>query len=141
MNAFLSVFKITIFLIFLGLLNAATVSAEPDATGEATAQVPVTFQPLIGRWQRTDSPYVIEVKSAGADGTLTAAYFNPRPINVESGIATEENGKLRVKIVLRDVNYDGSNYNLVYDKASKLLSGQYFLASTKETFEVSFRRE
>ena len=40
------------------------------------------FQPLMGRWQRTDGGYVIEIGRIDADGKLTAGYFNPRPINV-----------------------------------------------------------
>jgi hypothetical protein len=53
------------------------------------AQVPAMvyaaedFQPIIGRWQRTDAGYVIEIRSIAPDGKITAGYFNPRPINVE----------------------------------------------------------
>ena len=39
-------------------------------------------QRLIGRWVRPDGGYVLELKGIGKDGSLKAAYFNPRSIHV-----------------------------------------------------------
>ena len=45
------------------------------------------FQPLMGRWQRTDGSYVIEIHSIDTEGKIEAGYFNPNPINVEKAQA------------------------------------------------------
>ena len=54
-------------------------------TGDSLAQTVGLNSPdmlaIQGRWIRTDAPYVIEL-SHSQDGSLQAAYFNPRPIHV-----------------------------------------------------------
>jgi hypothetical protein len=55
------------------------------------------FRPLIGRWQRTDGGYVIEIKRVATDGTMQAAYFNPRPINVSRATASVFKDHLKVE--------------------------------------------
>ena len=42
------------------------------------------MQPLVGRWVRTDASYVIEIQNARDDGTLDAAYYNPRQLERRS---------------------------------------------------------
>ena len=95
---------------------------------------------VVGRWIRTDTPYVIDIKSAGQDGTLQAAYYNPRQINISVAEARGKNGTLEVFVELRDVNYPGSTYTLTYDKAKDLLIGVYFQAVMQQKYNVSFRR-
>jgi hypothetical protein len=112
------------------------VVAEPATAVSASAD----FKALIGRWVRVDSPYVIEIRSVGDDGTLEAAYYNPRPINVSRAEAREKNGKLEVFVELRDINYPGSNYKLTYDGALDMLRGVYFQAVMQQNFDVAFRR-
>lgn len=99
------------------------------------------FQKLVGRWVRIDSPYVIEIESAGQDGTLQAKYYNPRSINVSVSKAREKDGTLEVFIELRDVNYPGSTYTLTYDRAKELLMGVYFQAAMQQKYNVVFHRQ
>ena len=102
---------------------------------------PTDLQPLVGRWGRTDGSYVIEIQSAQDDGTLEAAYYNPGPINVGRAKAEEKDHGLEVFVELRDVNYPGSTYTLVYDPAKDLLHGIYYQAVAQQGFEVVFIRQ
>ena len=95
----------------------------------------------MGRWGRTDAPYVIEIKTARDDGTLEAAYYNQRPINVARAEAKEKDHGLEVFVELRDVNYPGSTYTLVYDRAKDQLHGIYYQAVARQNFEVVFVRQ
>ena len=95
---------------------------------------------LIGRWQRPDGGYVIDVSSVGADGSLEAAYFNPRPINVSQASATIEEGRIKIFIELRDVGYPGARYSLFYTPQDDTLKGLYYQPSVGQSFEVVFVR-
>jgi hypothetical protein len=97
-------------------------------------------QQLVGRWVRPDGGYVLELKGIGKDGSLQAAYFNPRPINVSRAELSRKDGKITVFIELRDVNYPGSTYNLHYDPKTDRLTGTYFQALQRQLFEVEFER-
>ena len=101
------------------LLFAAAVTLQALSTGMA-ADAPqpaakVDSKRLLGKWVRPDGGYIIEIKEIGKDGTLKAAYYNPRPINVARAEFSIKDGSLTVFIELRDVNYPGSKYNLKYD--------------------------
>jgi len=98
------------------------------------------FQKLEGRWQRADGGYILDIRAVNADGKLTAAYLNPRPINVGRAEAAMEGGALKVFVELRDVNYPGSTYRLTYDSAGDRLRGAYFQAALGETYEIEFAR-
>jgi hypothetical protein len=37
------------------------------------------FNRLLGRWERPDGGYELELASVDAEGRFTAAYFNPQP--------------------------------------------------------------
>ena len=93
-----------------------------------------------GRWIRTDAPYVIELRHA-KDGSLQAAYFNPKPINVGKTEIAEQGGMVQVMVELQDVNYPGSTYVLSYDRSQDLLQGIYFHPATKQSYEVGFVRQ
>jgi uncharacterized protein (DUF2147 family) len=96
---------------------------------------------LVGRWQRPDGGYVLEIKAATDDGKLDAAYFNPNPINVsKAGWRISDEGLLIVSVELRDVNYPGATYTLRYDKATDLLAGAYFQPLNNQTYEIEFAR-
>lgn len=97
-------------------------------------------QRLLGRWIRPDGGYVLELKQIGKDGSLKAAYFNPRPINVSRAELLRKKGKMGIFIELRDINYPGSNYKLRYDPASDRLTGTYFQAIERQLYEVEFVR-
>ena len=98
------------------------------------------FAKLKGRWLRPDGGYVLEISSVDASGRMEAAYLNPRPIHVAQAHALREGTSTKVLVELRDVNYPGSTYNLVYEPTSDLLKGIYFQAALKQEFEVFFER-
>ena len=124
---------------------APTTAQPPTASAStsrpaAAAPAQVGLQKLIGRWQRHDGGYVLEIRDTKADGSLDAAYFNPRPINIAKAAATRDGAALQVFVELRDKNYPGSTYQLTYDPQSDQLSGVYFQAVARENFEVGFVR-
>jgi uncharacterized protein (DUF2147 family) len=137
-----------------GILAAAAicslaVQAEPaaplavDASQASTknvAKAKTPFQQLKGRWQRTDGGYIVEIRNVEPGGTMKAAYFNPRPIHVAIADASQSGGTVRVFIELRDVNYPGSTYHLAHDPATDRLTGTYFQAAARRSFDVSFVR-
>lgn len=96
---------------------------------------------LIGKWERADGGYVLEIRGVDSEGKLDAAYFNPAPIKVSQALAYAEGGTSKVMVELRDVNYPGCMYNLTYDAQSDSLIGQYFQAAVKETYDVAFQRQ
>ena len=120
-------------------VDAPAESAEATAA-DATKSRPEDFLPLVGRWVRTDSPYVIEIRGVGRDGSLEAAYYNPRPIRVSRAMAQKESGELQVFVELRDVNYPGSTYTLVYNRTQNVLQGIYYQATMGQRFDVVFAR-
>jgi len=97
---------------------------------------------LIGRWTRTDSDgaYVIEIKSATADGKLDASYFNPNPIKVGYATWQNKNNNITVFVELRDVNYPGSTYTLNFFSAEDRMTGVYYQAVQGVNFDVEFVR-
>lgn len=99
------------------------------------------LQRLVGRWQRTDGNYVLEIRKVDPDGTVEARYFNPNPINVAAARASMEEGLPRLSIELRDANYPGSTYALDYSPANDELVGVYFQAVEDMTFDVAFKRK
>jgi hypothetical protein len=98
------------------------------------------FQALTGRWLRPDGGYVLELRNIQKDGSLKAAYFNPRSINVSRAKLHRKDGKITLVVELRDVNYPGSLYTLQYDPGNDRLAGIYFQAVQGETFDVVFVR-
>lgn len=112
------------------------------ATGEVESGPTATigFDKLIGRWLRPDGGYVIEIRNISSGGTMEAAYFNPRPINVARAEVSRKNGSLEVFIELRDKGYPGSTYTLMYDPQQDMLSGIYYQATIGQSFEVIFVR-
>jgi hypothetical protein len=98
------------------------------------------YQKLQGRWQRGDGGYIIDIRGVDAAGKLTAAYLNPRPINVAKAEASIVGDTLRVFIELRDVNYPGSTYQLTYEPAADRLTGTYYQAALRESYDVAFAR-
>jgi hypothetical protein len=114
-------------------------SAQPAKPADASAMVP-DFQRLDGRWARSDGGYVLELRNIQKDGSVTAGYFNPRPIRVATANLGRKDGKITVFVELRDVNYPGSTYTLQYDAAADRLKGTYFQAVEKQNFAVEFAR-
>jgi hypothetical protein len=120
---------------------APTATTPPASKSEDTdASAVAEFETLKGRWRRPDGGYIIEVREVNSGGRLDAAYFNPQPINVARAEAAREGERIRVFIELRDVNYPGSTYTLVYEPAQDQLQGVYFQAAMGASFEVLFER-
>jgi uncharacterized protein (DUF2147 family) len=125
--------------------NAAAPPAALPATVNSTNQPAAAathpeFQKLIGKWLRPDGGYILEVRSVAPDGKMEAGYFNPRPINVAKAEVSQDGGSVKVFLELRDVNYPGSTYTLIYDPANDRLTGNYFQAALNQTFDVFFTR-
>ena len=95
---------------------------------------------LTGRWMRSDGDYIIEIFALDNDGVAKVGYFNPSPINVEKGDWAFTDGRLRVNVVLRDVNYPGSKYSLVYNPEDDTFKGSYYQAVEGITYDVLFSR-
>jgi hypothetical protein len=68
------------------------------------------------------------------------AYFNPRPINVSGAEWQRQEGRLGLFVELRDVNYPGSTYTLVYEGEKDRLVGIYYQALLRQRFNVEFVR-
>ena len=124
---------------WLILAAALAVSAPTPALAQSKG-VEVAADRLVGRWVRPDGGYVLEIRSVRADGKLDAAYLNPRSIKVSRAEWRREDGRLLVFVELRDVNYPGSTYNLRYVPDKDRLSGAYYQAVQKQTFDVEFVR-
>jgi len=98
------------------------------------------FQPLIGRWQRTDGGYIIDIRSIDTDNKIKAQYFNPSPIHVSRAEASKDKEHIKVEVELRDVGYPGSTYTLVYVSEKDALLGYYYHAVSRQYFDVLFVR-
>jgi len=116
-------------------------SISTPAVTPGTPADPAKAQALRGKWVRSDGGYVLDIKNVADNGKLDAAYLNPNPINVAKAEATTVDGRFRVFVELRDVNYPGSTYDLLYDAASDQLSGEYFQATQQQRFQVQFDRQ
>jgi uncharacterized protein (DUF2147 family) len=112
---------------------------QTNATPSAAAVSPELAK-LVGKWQRPDGGYIVEIKGVDDSGKLDVAYFNPNPIHVSRAAAWRDKGTTKVVIELRDVNYPGSIYTLEHNPESDQLFGQYFQAALQRTYEVVFSR-
>ena len=106
----------------------------------ASVEARPEFLKLKGRWQRLDGEYVLEIKGVDRSGIMDAGYLNPNPIHVAKAAAFQEDSATKVFVELRDVNYPGSTYTLVYDVAKDVLEGNYFQALERQNFDVVFVR-
>jgi len=95
---------------------------------------------LIGDWTRTDSPYQIKISELFDDGTMKAGYFNPKSIHVGKASWALTGGILKIYIELRDENYPGSNYTLLYYPDRDLLAGKYYQAVEGVSYDIGFLR-
>jgi hypothetical protein len=117
-------------------------STVPPAAKDSVAKPDLDkrFKRLEGNWMRPDGGYVLEIREVDAIGKMTAAYFNPRPINVSVAKAALDGSTLKVFIELRDMNYPGATYHLTYDTGSDQLKGVYFQPALQQRFDVFFVR-
>ena len=144
---------VIVLVLAAGLLSACGKKEDPPSPAPPPAAINATNQPapvatpnpafekLKGKWLRPDGGYIIEIRSVEPGGKMDAGYFNPRPINVSKAEATQDGAVTKVFIELRDVNYPGSTYTLVYDAATERLVGNYFQAGIGQNFAVEFVRQ
>ena len=118
--------------------DKAALSGAKDST-EKKFQTDVTK--LIGRWQRPDGDYVIDIRKILDKGKLDAAYYNPGEIHVSRAMFLQTKDALKIFVELRDKGYPGSNYILKYDPKNDTLSGEYFHAGMNRIFTVLFLRK
>ncbi len=116
-----------------------TVFAQSGNPSKQT-QVQTDLQRLEGRWFRPDGGYILELWDIKKDGSVSVAYYNPRPIKVFIARWSRKAGRINLFVELRDVNYPGSKYNLRYDPKSDRLGGTYFQAVERQTFDIEFVR-
>jgi hypothetical protein len=139
-NIFLSVLAIVVICIvgtvwpMVGMVFAESGNSPKQTQGQTDVQL------LEGRWVRPDGGYILELWDIKKDGSISAAYYNPRPIKVFSAKWSRKEGQINLFVELRDVNYPGSKYNLQYDPKSDRLKGTYFQAVEKQTFNIEFVR-
>ena len=124
--------------IFIAAGLALPLPPAPADAGQSAEQV--EYLRLAGRWVRPDGGYLLELKEIRKDGSLKAAYFNPRPINVARTELGRKEGRITLFVELRDINYPGSTYTLRYDPKGDRLQGTYFQAVEKQTYDVEFVR-
>jgi hypothetical protein len=118
-----------------------TNTAAPTLTPAASAStVSAELTRLIGKWERPDGGYVLEVKGVDPSGKADVAYYNPNPINVSRAAAWREKGTAKIVVELRDTGYPGCTYTLEFNPQSDQLFGQYFQAAQQATYEVVFAR-
>ena len=129
----------------MNAVDSAESASPSDSNSESVSPAvaiseSVNVLKLVGRWLRTDSPYVIEIHEVSPDGTLRAGYYNPQPINVSAAKVENKNGTLQVLVELHDAGYPGSNYTLNYNPQNDALEGTYFQATLRQNFNVAFMR-
>jgi hypothetical protein len=126
----------------LGATGAAFAQGPtPAAKAASTPAAAIDLDRLTGAWVRPDGGYVILIKSVAAGGELQAMYFNPNPLPFAKARASREGGVLRAQFELRAGGYNGSTYELRYDPATDRLTGTYYQAVAKQSFEVQFARK
>ena len=91
-----------------------------------------------GEWLRADGTYQLTLKDTS--GAVSAAYFNPKPMNVESASFDATSGQPVLTVVLRDEGYPGSTYQLVYMAERGILFGNYARPGSQPS-EVYFVRD
>jgi hypothetical protein len=130
-----SVIAVCAVVLFVWLFyGTALAGQEQESNGFSAAKQ------LEGRWVREDGGYMLVLQDVRPDGSLKAFYFNPRQINVHEANWKFKNERLILYVELRDVNYPGSNYTLMYRAANDTLWGSYYQAVQKQTMDVFFVR-
>ena len=106
----------------------------------AQTHTPEVLTSLLGRWQRLDGGYILDIKAVHDDGKIDATYLNPRPINISKAEAITKAGHVIVVVTLQDRGYPGNLYTLTYDPHADRLEGVYHHRGLKQKFDVEFSR-
>jgi hypothetical protein len=125
----------------IAIFFAVASPASPQNGNDNRKEALPDYKCLEGRWQRPDGGYILQLEEIGKGGTLKAAYFNPRPINVFKAEWNYKQDTINVFVELRDVNYPGSKYNVKYDPKTDSMKGTYYQAVHGETYDIEFVRK
>lgn len=117
-------------------LSAQDGNAPPLIVPKYIAKVPERSD-FVGEWLRQDGTYKLTV-AIDAEGRVTAKYFNPKPIKVESASFSGEGQETILTIVLRDEGYPGSTYQLTYNSSYLILVGKYVMPQSGQKHDVYF---
>jgi len=98
------------------------------------------FTAALGKWQRTDANYILDLKNIKTDSTLEAAYLNPKSINISETHWKINDGYFYFLIKFDDTGYPGSYYSLGYYPEEDRLFGIYYQAVQQQTYDVVFER-
>ena len=120
-----------------GAVFCSVASAESPPVAPTPASL--SFGVLVGRWARTEGPYIININSVDVNGKL-ASYANPRPLPFHTAEVIRDGNGLKLVFELRAAGYGGSTYTLNYDAAGDSLRGVYDQVVVKQKFDVVFRR-
>ena len=115
------------------------VALAQSASGAQTGSAVPAFDALIGRWARTEGPYIISINSVES-GKLDASYANPRPLPFQTAEVTRDGNTLNLFFKLTAGGYGGSTYTLKYDAETDTLRGVYNQVVVMQKFDVVFRR-
>ena len=124
--------------LFVWLLCSPALASQEQAKPESDGYV--LAKQLEGRWVRENGGYVLILQDIKADGSIKAFYLNPRSINVHEATWKFEDDRILLYVEMRDVNYPGSNYTLMYRASNDSLWGSYYQAVQKQTMDVKFVR-
>ena len=124
--------------LFVWLLCSPALASQEQAKPESDGYV--LAKQLEGRWVRENGGYVLILQDIKADGSIKAFYLNPRSINVHEATWKFEDDRIFLYVEMRDVNYPGSNYTLMYRTTNDSLWGSYYQAVQKQTMDVKFVR-
>ncbi|MEO8304383.1 MAG: hypothetical protein ABI724_09700 [Betaproteobacteria bacterium] len=116
-------------------------AAAPKAGTTSDAAPKSEFDLLKGAWVRPDGGYTIAIASVAANGQLDAIYYNPGKLPFAKALAVREGMTTRISLELRAGGYNGSTYELVYDRVTDRLKGIYYQAVAQQKFEVYFVRK
>ena len=131
----IAVFATVLFVCFV--YGTATANQEQDMHESSGF---IEAKKLEGPWVREEGGYVLILQDIKPDGTIKAFYLNPRSINVHVANWKFEDDRIILYVEMRDVNYPGSNYTLMYRASNDVLWGSYYQAVQKQTMDVRFVR-
>ena len=107
----------------------------------SSAEKNADYSQIVGRWVRATGGYVLDIQNVQSDGKLTAAYLNPKSINVSKAQANIQTGQIELFVELRDKYYPGSYYTLTYDSKMDRLVGVYHHLGIGRNMNVFFSRK
>jgi len=129
---------ITLIFIF-SLLVACSSQSKKQEESKYISDTKLTA--ALGKWQRSDGNYTIELSNIKTDSTVEATYLNPNPIHIAETRWKVNDGYFYFFIKLDDEGYPGSYYSLGYFPEDDRLYGYYFQAMQGQRYEVVFERQ